>query len=123
MLWCGLLYHALYKPDIVIQAIFGAVAGYISLWILYWLWRLLRHQEGIGFGDLKLLAALGAWHGWQTLPWLVSVAALLGLGVACGRKWVFNLPQAFYTPLCFGPMLIGASLITMFVIPAFRTSL
>lgn len=90
----------------------GALAGYLSFAALYWLYRRVRGHEGLGYGDIKYLAALGAWHGWRMLPQLVLVASLLagmtwvilGLSARCGgnRKWEKN------NPLPFGPFLAAA---------------
>jgi leader peptidase (prepilin peptidase)/N-methyltransferase len=61
------------------DALLGAVAGYLSLWLVYWAFRLLTGREGLGYGDFKLLAALGAWCGWQSLPAIELIAALSGI--------------------------------------------
>ena len=61
------------------DALLGAVAGYLSLWLVYWAFRLLTRREGLGYGDFKLLAALGAWCGWQSLPAIELIAALSGI--------------------------------------------
>ena len=65
----------------------GAVAGYLSLWIVYWLFKLIRGKEGMGYGDFKLLAALGAWLGWQMLPLIVLLSSVVGavVGIAADR--------------------------------------
>ena len=68
LLWAGLLFHAFSHGLPLRDALLGAVAGYLSLWLVYWAFRLLTHREGLGYGDFKLLAALGAWCGWQSLP-------------------------------------------------------
>ncbi|MDP1276772.1 A24 family peptidase, partial [Klebsiella pneumoniae] len=63
------------------DAVWGAIAGYLSLAVLYWLYRGIRGYEGLGYGDIKYLAALGAWHGWRLLPQLLLVASLLACTV------------------------------------------
>ena len=68
LLWAGLLLHAFDHQLPLRDALLGAVAGYMSLWLLYWAFRLATGREGLGYGDFKLLAALGAWCGWQALP-------------------------------------------------------
>ena len=77
----------------------GAVAGYLSLWSIYWLFKLLTGKEGMGFGDFKLLAALGAWMGWQMLPLVVLmssfVGAVLGIGMIVLRGRDRNIPIPF----------------------------
>ena len=79
LLWAGLLLHAFDYTLPLRDALFGAVAGYLSLWLLYWAFRLTTGREGLGYGDFKLLAALGAWCGWQALPMIELIAALGGI--------------------------------------------
>ena len=79
LLWAGLLLHLVDHTLPLKDALVGAVAGYLSLWSLYWAFRLLTGREGLGYGDFKLLAALGAWCGWQALPTLELIAALSGI--------------------------------------------
>ena len=81
LLWAGLLFHAFSHGLPLRDALLGAVAGYLSLWLVYWAFRLLTRREGLGYGDFKLLAALGAWCGWQRLPVLVLGASLAGIGL------------------------------------------
>ena len=94
------------------QSIWGAVAGYMSLWTVYWLFRLLTGKEGMGFGDFKLLAALGAWLGvWMLLP-IVLVASTFGALVGIFMKLGGHLREGRYVP--FGPFLAGAGMVMMF---------
>ena len=86
LLWTGLMFHALFRTLPLTDAIFGAVAGYLSLWLVYWAFRLLTGREGLGYGDFKLLAALGAWCGWQALPSILLIAALGGIIMHCLLK-------------------------------------
>ena len=79
LLWAGLLFHAFSHGLPLRDALLGAVAGYLSLWLVYWAFRLLTRREGLGYGDFKLLAALGAWCGWQSLPAIELIAALSGI--------------------------------------------
>lgn len=79
LLWAGLLLHCVFHTMPLASALYGAVAGYLILWLVYWSFRLLTGREGLGQGDFKLLAALGAWCGWQALPLLILVAALSGI--------------------------------------------
>jgi prepilin signal peptidase PulO-like enzyme (type II secretory pathway) len=81
---------------------------------LYWGYRLLRHQEGLGYGDVKFLAALGAWHGWEALPLLIFVAASLASGTACLMMLKHRNMQIIKNPLPFGPFLAGAGLIVAY---------
>ncbi|MFO6300570.1 prepilin peptidase [Rahnella selenatireducens] len=79
LLWFGLLISTLGYGVPVESAIFGAASGYLSLWFLYWCLMILIKKEGIGFGDFKLLAAIGAWSGWEALPAVCTLAALIGI--------------------------------------------
>lgn len=103
LLWLGLLCNLSDSIVPLESAVIGAMAGYLSLWSLYWLFRILTGKEALGRGDFKLLAALGAWLGWQALPNLVLVAALSGL-VATGL-WRWRRGGDFEQPLAFGPWL------------------
>lgn len=113
LLWSGLLLQVFVFPDRLASAVIGAVAGYLSLWGLYWGYFFLRRHEGIGYGDMKLLAALGAWHGWQNLQWIVLIAAGCGL-VYAGKLRITQLHAGhmFTTPLPFGPCLAIAGGVT-----------
>lgn len=106
LLWCGLLFHALSRTLPLTDAIYGAVAGYLSLWSVYWAFRLLTGREGLGFGDFKLLAALGAWCGWQALPSILLIAALGGIVVHVLLKPLANKN----TLISFGPYLAFSGL-------------
>jgi leader peptidase (prepilin peptidase)/N-methyltransferase len=88
------------------DALWGAVAGYLSLWSIYWLFKLVTGKEGMGYGDFKLLAALGAWFGWQALVAMVLMASVIGAVVGIGMKVFDNLREGGYVP--FGPFLAGA---------------
>lgn len=77
LLWSGLLFYLCLAPHQLHDAVWGAIGGYLSLAAIYWLYRGIRGYEGLGYGDIKYLAALGAWHGWRLLPQLVLVASLL----------------------------------------------
>lgn len=99
LLWAGLVCHALDHQLPLSDALYGAVAGYLSLWLLYWAFRLGTGREGLGYGDFKLLAALGAWCGWQALPAIVLVAALLGIS----GYFIFN--RQTHSAIAFGPAL------------------
>lgn len=79
LLWGGLIFNALTARLPLVDALSGAVAGYLTLWLLYWLFRLVTRREGLGYGDFKLLAALGAWLGWQALPPLLLGASLMAI--------------------------------------------
>ena len=111
LLWLGLLVNvdAVFAP--LDQAVVGAAAGYLSFWAVATLFRVLRGREGLGLGDCKLLAALGAWLGWMALPRIVLVAACLGLVVALVRRVCGNLaPGAAFG---FGPFLALAGMLAL----------
>ncbi|NIA90203.1 prepilin peptidase [Rahnella aceris] len=101
LLWAGLLVHSLYGSVTLQSALYGAVAGYLALWFLYWSVKLVSGKEGMGYGDFKLLAALGAWVGWQMLPYLCILAALAGIVFTLVRVSIYKMSEQ--TP--FGPCL------------------
>ena len=111
LLWLGLLANAAGVFTTLQAAVIGAAAGYLALWSVYWAFKLITGKEGMGYGDFKLLAALGAWLGWQMLPLVILLSALVGtvVGVAGivlhGREKGAKLP--------FGPYLAAAGLIAM----------
>lgn len=109
LLWLGLLGSISVLPITPSHAILGAVIGYGFLWSLFWLFKLLTGKEGLGYGDFKLLAALGAWLGWQLLPLVILLASFTGavLGISMiimGRK-SRNVPIPFGPFLAFGGVL------------------
>lgn len=113
LLWLGLIFNLFGVFTPLDTAVIGAVAGYLSLWSVYWLFRLLTGREGMGFGDFKLLAAIGAWFGWQSLPAVVVLASAVGAVV--GITLILLRRHARGTPIPFGPYLAGAGLLAMYV--------
>jgi len=107
LLWAGLLFPALFHTLPLTDALYGAVAGYLSLWLVYWAFRLATGREGLGYGDFKLLAALGAWCGWQALPSLLLVAALSGIAV----YFIFYKTVKENNVIPFGPLLSLAGMV------------
>nr|WP_240342132.1 A24 family peptidase [Pectobacterium brasiliense] len=103
LLWIGLLFNLSETFVPLNDAVVGAMAGYLSLWLLYWVFKYVTGKEALGYGDFKLLAALGAWLGWQALPNLVLVAALSGLVVTL--VWRGLRKEDTAKPLAFGPWL------------------
>jgi leader peptidase (prepilin peptidase)/N-methyltransferase len=93
------------------DAIVGAAAGYLSLWTVYWLFKLVTGKEGMGYGDFKLLAALGAWLGWQQLPQIILMSAVVGAVVGISLM-VFRRHERS-VPIPFGPYLAAAGWISM----------
>ncbi len=111
LLWLGLLVNlnGLFMP--LETAVIGAMAGYLCLWLIYWLFRLVTGKEGIGYGDFKLMAALGAWLGWQVLPLILLLASCLGAMV--GITLVLLKKRASDQALPFGPYLALAGLLML----------
>jgi leader peptidase (prepilin peptidase)/N-methyltransferase len=120
LLWLGLIAAALHWiPTGLSNSLWGAVAGYLSLWTVYWAFKWATGKEGMGFGDFKLFAALGAWFGWQTLIPIILVASVIGAIVGLGMKLTSGLREGGYVP--FGPFLAGAGFTALFLGPdAFR---
>jgi leader peptidase (prepilin peptidase)/N-methyltransferase len=114
LLWAGLVLSGLGWTNTPLQAsLWGAVAGYLSLWSVYWLFKLTTGKEGMGYGDFKLLAALGAWLGWQMILPIVLASSVIGAVVGIGLKLSGGLREGRYVP--FGPFLAGAGLAVMLV--------
>ncbi|HEY2925517.1 prepilin peptidase [Piscinibacter sp.] len=111
LLWAGLVSAALGWTIPPAAALWGAVAGYVSLWAVYWLFKLTTGKEGMGYGDFKLLAALGAWLGAQMILPIVLAASVLGAAVGIGMKLSSALREGRYVP--FGPFLAGAGIVVM----------
>jgi len=93
----------------------GATAGYLSLWLVYWGFKLATGKEGMGYGDFKLFAALGAWFGWQALVPIILMASIIGAIVGLAMKFRNRLREGGYIP--FGPFLVGAGLVSMVFTP------
>ena len=113
LLWLGLLVNALLPGTTVsaADAVLGAIIGYMSLWSLYWVFKMLTGKEGMGYGDFKLLAALGAWMGWQSLLLIVILSSLVGAIV--GIALLLFRGRDRNIPIPFGPYLAGAGFIAM----------
>ena len=112
LLWAGLLVNLLGGFVPLPDAVVGAMAGYMVLWILYWGFKLLTGKEGMGYGDFKLLAALGAWFGWQALPAIILLASLVGAVVGIAMIVFSRLGRD--QPMPFGPYLAGAGVLSLF---------
>ncbi|MEJ7929041.1 prepilin peptidase [Ramlibacter sp. AN1015] len=112
LLWAGLLAAALHWTPVPLEAaLWGAVAGYLSLWLVYHVFKLATGKEGMGFGDFKLFAALGAWFGWQALVPIILMASVIGAIVGIAMKLTSGLREGGYVP--FGPFLALAGLTAM----------
>lgn len=116
LLWLGLIAAALrWTPVDLNAALWGAVAGYLSLWLVYWAFKLVTGKEGMGYGDFKLFAALGAWFGWQALIPIILLASVIGAVVGIAMKFTTGLREGGYIP--FGPFLAGAGFTALFLGP------
>lgn len=112
LLWAGVCASALGWTDVTLHdAVWGAVAGYLSLWGIYWAFKLLTGKEGMGYGDFKLFAALGAWFGWGALVPIILMASVIGALIGLVIKWRGELREGGYVP--FGPFLALAGLTGM----------
>jgi leader peptidase (prepilin peptidase)/N-methyltransferase len=123
LLWIGLalsLFHPFDGAERLFvdpkSSIAGALAGYLSLWSIYHLFRLMTGKEGMGYGDFKLLAALGAWLGWQMLPLIIMLSAVVGAVVGLGM--IVLVRHDRNVPIPFGPYLAAAGWIAMLYGPA-----
>lgn len=112
LLWAGLLLNlnGTYTP--LGDAVIGAAAGYLILWSVYWLFKLVTGKEGMGYGDFKLLAAIGAWLGWQLLPLVILLSSIVGAVV--GIALMLFARHGRNVPIPFGPYLASAGLIALF---------
>lgn len=111
LLWAGLVCSVLGWTIPLANAVWGAAVGYLSLWSVYWLFKLTTGKEGMGYGDFKLLAALGAWLGWQMILPIVLGASVIGAVVGIGMKISSQLREGRYVP--FGPFLAGSGIVVM----------
>ena len=106
LLWAGLLFSLVGGYASVQDAVIGAMAGYLSLWLVYWGFKLATGKEGMGYGDFKLLAALGAWLGWQALPQIILLSSIVG--ALSGIAMVLFKRQQRGAAMPFGPYLAAA---------------
>ena len=111
LLWCGLILNLNGTFTSIESAVIGAVAGYLSLWSIYWIFKLATGKEGMGYGDFKLLAALGAWMGWAMLPVIILLSSLVGALV--GISMIVFAKMNKSKPIPFGPYLAAAGLIAL----------
>jgi len=111
LIWLGLLANSFGVFTDLQSAVYGAIAGYLALWIVYWAFKLLTGKEGMGYGDFKLLSALGAWLGWQALPTIILLSSLVGTVVGIFVLIVKNKGKS--VPIPFGPYLAIAGWIAL----------
>jgi leader peptidase (prepilin peptidase)/N-methyltransferase len=112
LLWLGLLINTGGVFTDLRSAVIGAAAGYLVLWSVYWAFKLVTGKEGMGFGDFKLLAAIGAWFGWQMLPLTVLLSSVIGAAV--GISLIVFARHGRGVPIPFGPYLGGAGIVVLF---------
>ena len=112
LLWLGLLLNARGTFTDLQSAVIGATAGYLSLWGVYWLFKLATGKEGMGYGDFKLLAAIGAWMGWSVLPVVILLSSLVGAVI--GVSLIVFFKHGREVPIPFGPYLGAAGIIALF---------
>ena len=111
LLWAGLLMNVNGTFVPLQDAVIGAAAGYLALWSIYWLFKLATGKEGMGYGDFKLLAALGAWMGWTMLPTIILLSSVVGAVV--GIALIVFAKHGRNNPIPFGPYLAAAGLIAL----------
>ncbi len=112
LLWSGLAFNLFGAYTDISSAVIGAMVGYLTLWSIYWLFKLATGKEGMGYGDFKLLAALGAWLGWQMLPVIILLSSVVGAVV--GISLIAINRHGRNTPIPFGPYLAAAGVIALF---------
>lgn len=112
LLWLGLGFNLFATYSDLPTAVIGAMAGYLALWSVFWLFKLATGKEGMGYGDFKLLAALGAWLGWQMLPAIILLSSIVGATV--GITLIVAARHGRNVPIPFGPYLAAAGIIALF---------
>lgn len=112
LLWVGLALNLEGTFTNLPSAVIGAIAGYLALWSVFWLFKLATGKEGMGYGDFKLLAALGAWLGWQMLPAIILLSSVVG--AAIGITLIVTTRHGRNVPIPFGPYLAAAGVIALF---------
>jgi leader peptidase (prepilin peptidase) / N-methyltransferase len=112
LIWLGLLFNLGGTYTSLQDAVIGAVAGYLCLWLVFHLFRLVTGKEGMGYGDFKLLSAVGAWLGWQMLPLTILLSSIVGATV--GISLMLFARHSRDTPIPFGPYLAAAGLLALF---------
>lgn len=111
LLWLGLLLNLFSTFTDLRSAVLGAALGYLALWSVYWLFKLVTGKEGMGYGDFKLLAAIGAWLGWTMLPLVIILSA--GVGAVAGIGLMVLTKRGRDVPIPFGPYLAAAGMIAL----------
>ena len=112
LVWLGLLFNLNQEFTTIESAVLGAVFGYLILWAIYWLFKIITNKEGMGYGDFKMLAAIGAWLGWAVLPLVILISSLTASIV--GITLILLKKQDRATAIPFGPYLALAGIIALF---------
>ena len=112
LLWIGLLINLGNGFTDISSAVIGAASGYLSLWLIYWCFKIATGKEGMGYGDFKLLAVIGAWFGWKMLPLVIIFSSLMATVIGIGLIIVAKHKRD--DPIPFGPYLVGGGLIALF---------
>lgn len=112
LLWMGLLFNLVGGFTDLNSAVIGVMAGYLALWTVYWLFKLVTGKEGMGYGDFKLLAAIGAWFGWQLLPAVILLSSVAGSVV--GIALIVLAKRGRHVPIPFGPYLALGGIAALF---------
>ena len=112
LLWLGLLFNLNFGFTDLKSAVIGAVAGYLVLWSVFWLFKIIRGKEGMGYGDFKLLAAIGAWFGWKLLPAVILLSSTLGAVI--GIALIVITKRSKEVPMPFGPFLAIGGVAALF---------
>lgn len=113
LLWLGLLFNLSTGFTDLKSAVIGAISGYLILWSIYWLFKLVTGKEGMGYGDFKLLAAIGAWFGWQLLPAVILLSSVLGAVIGIGL--IVLTKRGREVPMPFGPFLAIGGIAALFL--------
>jgi len=112
LLWLGLLFNLNFGFTDLKSAVIGAMAGYLILWSVYWLFKIIRGKEGMGYGDFKLLAAIGGWFGWKLLPAVILLSSTLGAII--GIALIVFTKRGKEVPMPFGPFLAIGGVAALF---------
>jgi leader peptidase (prepilin peptidase)/N-methyltransferase len=112
LLWAGLLFNLAGGFTDLPSAVIGAIAGYLSLWLVFWMFKIVTGKEGMGYGDFKLLGAIGAWLGWKMLPLVILLSSFAGAII--GLMLIVIARRGRNVPIPFGPYLAIAGLVALF---------